>query len=111
MSSNPTTETSSGTRSPESRRARMAPIAEISLKAKRAVKGTCPDSKRFVALNPTWGEGESPSNCAISLVEIRSLTKLASNAFDIRPTHLGVGTRCLPFDESDVAMAELKKML
>src|SRR6266478_6063500 len=39
MSSKPTTETSSGTRRPASRSAWIAPIAEISLNAKSAVKG------------------------------------------------------------------------
>ena len=40
MSSNPTTERSSGTRSPRSRAARNAPIAMLSLNAKIAVGGS-----------------------------------------------------------------------
>jgi len=39
ISSNPRTDTSAGTRSPASWRARMLPIAEASLKQRIAVKG------------------------------------------------------------------------
>ena len=52
MSSKPITETSPGTFIPESRRARMAPMAEMSLKANIAVKWLCLASRDFVTSYP-----------------------------------------------------------
>ena len=48
-SSKPTTEMSCGTRRPASRMARMAPMAETSLKAKMAVKRCVVDRRCSVA--------------------------------------------------------------
>src|SRR6266436_1265169 len=53
MSSNPTTETSSGTCRPASRKARIAPMAEISLKEKSAVKAAPEANNILVAMYPS----------------------------------------------------------
>jgi len=87
MSSNPTTETSSGTCRPASRKARIAPMAEISLKEKKSGE-SCPRSqqhfgghvselrRRRIALQLRYDAG------------IDSQTKMLSNALDVGPSHL-----------------------
>ncbi len=91
---------------PASRRARIAPIAEISLKANRAVKGLCDASNFRVASYPSSGDGESPSSCEIRAG--RSQTQMAGRFLDVGPADFGIGTEFLSFDEGDLAVAEMK---
>ena len=65
-SSKPSTETSRGTRSPASRRARIAPIAVTSLKAKIAVKGCLVSSNFRVTSRPGPAPGSGLCNCTTS---------------------------------------------
>src|ERR1700687_3347584 len=82
MSSKPTTETSSGTRQPASRSARIAPIAEISLNANSAVNASPVASSFRVTPYPTSGEGDPLSSCPTSRSSISRPNSFAAPRSD-----------------------------
>ena len=105
MSSNPSTDTSSGTRSPASRIARIAPIAEMSLKANSAVARGRTRSSR-----PRRRVAEIRQRAVA--VQLPDQRRIDGDPFGARrrpdrlPADGGVRAERLALDERDAAVAE-----
>jgi hypothetical protein len=105
MSSKPMTEMSRGHARPASRMARMAPMAEVSLKQKRAVKSRVQEGDRA----REGSRGRGPEVFLEEDAEFRTDddADLAGDGGDRLPAGLRVEGVALAFHEGDAAVAEV----